>query len=247
MICLFQVLYGMFEIRINKREFLDETDCDPQVAAGSYWFMKLVNRFGGGTRAVKNFLARDMYVRDPNRITKVLDIGSGTCDIPLVITKWAKKQGRRIEFTCVETNQTAIKIAEQNIRKSGYDSIELKNVNFLEFHPRQSFDYATGSMFFHHFEDEQIPALIKKLRSYVRSGILINDLRRNSISYTICFFLVCLLPGRIRHDALLSIRKGFKPDELRRLLSRVENVRVSVKILNFSRLAATVKFNNGVE
>jgi len=235
----------MFETRVNKPEFLDASDCDPQLAAGSYWFMQLVNRLAGGTKAVKNFLARETSECDQTRTLRVLDIGSGTCDIPLAVTKWANKQGRRIEFTCIDTNQTALKIAEQNIRKSGYDSIELKNINFFEFQPRHNFDYAIGSMFLHHFEDEQIPALIKKLRSYVLRGILINDLRRNSISYMICFFIVCLLPGPIRHDALLSICKGFKSDELHRLLSCVENVRVSVEILNFSRLAAIIKFNNG--
>jgi 2-polyprenyl-3-methyl-5-hydroxy-6-metoxy-1,4-benzoquinol methylase len=246
MIYLFLVRYGMFEIRVNKPEFLDAADCEPQLASGSYRFMRLVNRFAGGTGAVKNFLAREMSTCNRTQPIRVLDIGSGTCDIPLAITKWAQKQGRRIEFTCIDTNQTALRIAAQKIKKSSCDSIELKNVSFLEFESRQNFDYAIGSMFFHHLEDEQIPELIKKLRSYIRCGILINDLRRNSISYMICFFLVCLFPDRVRHDALLSIRKGFKPDELQQLLSRVENVHVNVEIVNFSRLAAIVEFNNGI-
>jgi hypothetical protein len=43
----------------------------------------------------------------------------------------------------------------------------------------------------------------------------------------------------------LSIRKGFTRSELRGLLSRVKNADVSVDIVNFSRLAARVRFDSG--
>jgi SAM-dependent methyltransferase len=236
----------MLEVRVNEPEFLDAADCNPQLASGSYMFMRLVNRFAGGTKAVKNFLAREISKCDRSRIIRVLDIGSGTCDIPLAITEWARKKSLKIEFTCIETNETAIKIAEQNIRQSGNDSIVLKNENFLEFESRQHFDYAIGSMFFHHFQDDQILQIIEKLRTCVTRSVLINDLRRNSINYLSCFLFVCFLPGRVRHDALLSVRKGFKSNELHRLLSRMENVQVSVENLNFSRLTAIIRFNRGV-
>ena len=236
----------MLKVRATELEFLDATDCDPQLAFWSYRFMRLVNRFAGGTRAVKNFLAKEISRCARNQSTRVLDIGSGTCDIPLAITDWARRQSKRIEFTCIETNKTALTIAAENIRRSGCDSIELKNENFLEFEPHQRFDYAVGSMFFHHFQDDQIVQIIERLRSYVLRGVLINDLRRNSISYTSCFFLVCVLPTGVRHDALLSIRKGFKTNELYQLLSRVENAEVSVEILNLSRLIAVVRFDHGV-
>jgi SAM-dependent methyltransferase len=208
--------------------------------------MRLVNRFAGGTRAVKSFLAKEISKRDHSRPISILDIGSGTCDIPLAITEWARKKSQRIEFTCIETNETALKIAAENIRKSGYDSIELKNEDLLEFRPRQRFDFAIGSMFFHHFQDDQILRIIEKLRSYVVRAVLINDLRRNSINYISCLFLVCLLPKRVKHDALLSTWKGFKPGELHRLLSRIEHADISVEILNFSRLVAIIRFDHGV-
>ena len=233
----------MFETRANGAEFLDSVDCDPQLAYTSYRFMRLVNRFAGGTRAVKNFLAREISKRDRNQSIRVLDIGSGTCDVPLAVTKWAQRRSQKIEFTCIEINETALKKAAENIRKSGYDSIELKNENILEFDSQQHFDYAIGSMFFHHFKDDQILEIIEKLRSYVLRGVLINDLRRSFVSYMSCLLLVCPLSKGVRHDALLSVRKGFKPDELRRLLSRIDDADVTVKVQNISRLTAAIRFD----
>jgi SAM-dependent methyltransferase len=233
----------MFETRANGAEFLDSVDCDPQLAYTSYRFMRLVNRFAGGTQAVKDFLAREISKRDRNRPIRVLDIGSGTCDVPLAVTKWAQRRSQKIEFTCIEINKTALKKAAENVRKSGFDSIKLKNETILEFDSQQHFDYAIGSMFFHHFKDDQILEIIEKLRSYVLRGVLINDLRRSFVSYMSCLLLVCPLSKGVRHDALISIRKGFKPDGLRRLLSRIDDADVTVKIQNFSRLTAAIRFD----
>ena len=234
----------MFEARASESEFLDAKDCDPQLASISYTFMRLVNRFAGGTKVVKNFLAKEISRNEVRQPMRILDIGSGTCDIPLALTEWARKKTWRIEFTCLEANETALIIAEENIRKSGFDSIELKNENIFEFKPREPFDYAIGSLFFHHLEDEQILILIEKLRSYVLRGILINDLRRNLMCYGGCSVLLCLLPKNLKHDALLSIRKGFKADELSRLLSGLKDARVDVKNHSFSRLTAVIRFDH---
>lgn len=234
----------MFEIRVNKPEFLDAADCDPKLASGSYRLMRLVNRFAGGTRVVKDFLAREISGCDQTRPIRILDIGSGTCDIPLAITKWARKKSLKIEFTCIETNETALKVASENIKKSGLDSIELRHESIFELNCRQHFDYIIGSLFFHHFQNEQILTIIEKLRSYVFKGILINDLRRNPISFAGCSVLVCLLSKDLKHDALLSIRKGFKSEELFRLLSGVQGAHVEVRNQSLSRLAAVIRFDH---
>jgi 2-polyprenyl-3-methyl-5-hydroxy-6-metoxy-1,4-benzoquinol methylase len=233
----------MFDVRATQPEFLDSKDCDPQLAYGSYRLMKWVNHFGGGTKAVANYLATEISRNGSSRSIRILDIGSGICDIPLAILKCARKKSQKIEFTCLETNETALKIAGENIKRSGFDAIELKDESIFEFDCRQDFDYAIGSMFFHHFRDEQILNLIEKLRSYVLKSILINDLRRNLMSYASCRVLACTFSKGLKHDVLLSIRKGFKSKELSRLLGSIENVQVEVRTYGLSRLAAVIRFD----
>jgi SAM-dependent methyltransferase len=233
----------MFDARAIQPEYLDSKDCDPQLAYSSYRFMKWVNRFGGGAKAVMNYLTREISRNGDSRTIRILDIGSGTCDIPLAILKWARKRPQKIEFTCLETNETALKIAAENIKRSGFDAIELKDESIFEFNCMEHFDYAIGSMFFHHFHNEQILNLIEKLRSYVLRSILINDLRRNLMSYACCRILAFSFSKGLKHDVLLSIRKGFKSEELFRLLGGVENAQVEVKTHGLSRLAAVIRFN----
>ncbi len=245
MICLFRVIFNMFDKRETMPEFLDSVDCDSQVVDFSYKFMGLVNRFAGGAKVVKNFLAKEISSGLPNRSIKILDIGSGTCDIPLAVTRWAGEISQKIEFTCIETNEKALKIASRNIKKSGFNTLYLRRQDIFNFEPEQNFDYAIGSLVFHHFQDEQILDIIRKLRSYVRTGILINDLQRNFLNYMSCFLIMGVIPEKLKHDALLSIRKGFRVNELYQLLKGIENVEVTVEKKTISRLAAFVKFDGG--
>jgi SAM-dependent methyltransferase len=233
----------MFSVRATQPEFLDSQDCDPQLAYSSYRLMKWVNRFGGGTKAVKNYLATEISRNGGSRPVRILDIGSGTCDIPLAILKWAGKRPQKIEFTCLETNETALKLAAENIKRSDFDAIELKRESIFEFDAGQDFDYAIGSMFFHHYRDEQILNLVEKLRSYMLKSILINDLRRDLMSYATCRLLACSFSKGLRHDVLLSIRKGFKSKELSHLLGRIKDAQVEVKTYGISRLAAVIRFH----
>ena len=53
--------------------------------------------------------------------------------------------------------------------------------------------------------------------------------------------LVGMLAG-IRHDALLSIRRGFKISELRSLLRQLDSVTVSVEPARWFRIAAIIRF-----
>jgi hypothetical protein len=51
----------------------------------------------------------------------------------------------------------------------------------------------------------------------------------------------------VRHDALLSIRRGFKPVEIRALLQQIDNISVSVETSRWFRVAAVIRFNKGVD
>jgi hypothetical protein len=52
-------------------------------------------------------------------------------------------------------------------------------------------------------------------------------------------------PTGVRHDAQLSIRRGFKINELRTLLDQLNNVTVSVEPVRWFRIAAIIRFKPG--
>jgi hypothetical protein len=113
------------------------------------------------------------------------------------------------------------------------------------YRPADAFDYAMGSMTFHHFTDDQIDKLIVHLRGFVRKAVLINDLHRCLPNYIACFLLALPLDREIRHDGLLSIRRGFKPRELARVLAKHDPEAIVARSW-FCRVAGVLRFDRGV-
>jgi 2-polyprenyl-3-methyl-5-hydroxy-6-metoxy-1,4-benzoquinol methylase len=232
----------VFEERARGLEFLDAPDSDPRLTAESYRFMKLVNRIGGGTRIVRQFLAAELKGQPRDQLIRILDIGAGGGDIPLAILRWARRRGYQIEFTCVDFNAKALEMMQRAIDRSGGDGIRLVEADIFRYQPINNFDYAISSMTFHHFTDVEIHRLITHLCGFVRKALLINDLHRNLLNHLVCSILVIPLDREIRHDALLSIQRGFKPGELRTILKEHDPAPV-VSRSWFSRVAGIVRFD----
>lgn len=234
----------MFDSRATEMEFLDRPDCDPLLAAASYRFMETVNSSFGGTRQVRQFLAAEIAGRSTGAPYRILDIGSGSCDIPLAAIRWSRACGIPLHFTCLEMADHAIDIARGQLARAGDPPVQLLQEDVFTHQPAEPYDYAVTSMCFHHFSNEQILMLLHRLRGFVRSSLLINDLQRSQLASlaTRLLLVVTAAPAGVRHDALLSIRRGFKIDELRTLLRQLDNATVSVEPARWFRIAAIIRF-----
>jgi hypothetical protein len=235
----------VFDSRATATEFLDRPDCDPTLAAASYRFMETVNARFGGIRIVRRFLAAETAGRHARVPLRILDIGSGSCDIPLAVSRWARRHGIPLHFTCLEMADPAIDIARQRLARGGDPAVQLLQEDAFTHQPAEPYDWAMASMCFHHFSDAQILLLLRRLRGFVRRSVLINDLHRSPLASLAALLLLVGRPAGVRHDALLSIRRGFKISELSLLLRQLDGVSVSVEPARWFRLAAVVRFTPG--
>lgn len=235
----------MFESRATAMELLDRPDCDLALAAASYRFMEMVNRRFGGIRTVRRFLAAEAAGRHADAPLRVLDIGSGSCDIPLALSNWARTQGIPLHFTCLERADHAIGIARTQLARACDPAVLLLQEDVFAHQPAEPYDCAVASMCFHHFSEVQILTLLRRLRGFVLTSVLINDLRRSRLASLAATLLLAGTPAGVRHDALLSIRRGFRINELRTLLRRLDGVTVSVRPTRWFRVAATIRFEPG--
>jgi hypothetical protein len=234
----------MFDARATATEFLDRPDCDPTLAAASYRFMETVNGRFGGIRIVRRFLAAETAGRHAGAPLRILDIGSGSCDIPLAVSRWARARGILLHFTCLEMAGHAADIARRQLARAGDPAVQLFQEDVFTHQPAEPYDYAMASMCFHHFSNAQILALLRRLRGFVLHSVLINDLRRSPLASLAARLLLTGTGASagVRHDALLSIRRGFKISELRTLLRQLDRVTVSMKPARWFRIAAIIRF-----
>ncbi len=235
----------MPDSRATTLEFLDQHDCDPALAAASYKFMEIVNFHFGGIRTVRRFLAAETSRHPRDTPFRLLDIGSGSCDIPLAMSRWANIHGIPLHITCLEPSPHAIAIARKQIAQAGGPALQLLQEDVFTHQPAEPYDGAIASMCFHHFSDAQILALLRKLPSFVHGSVLINDLRRSRMATQIARLLLSVTGASagLRHDALLSIQRGFKINEILTLLQQLDNVTVSAEPVRWFRIAAILRFH----
>jgi hypothetical protein len=228
-------------------EFLDRADCDPALAAASYRFMETVNARFGGIRIVRRFLAKETAGRYTGGPFRILDIGSGSCDIPLAVSRWARTYDIPLHFTCLEMAGHAVDIARGQLARAGNPAVQLLQGDAFTHQPAEPYEWAVASMCFHHFSNAQILTLLQRLRGFVRNSVLINDLRRSRLASLATRLLLAGTdtPAGVRHDALLSIRRGFNISELSSLLRQLDRVTVSVEPARWFRVAAIIRFNPG--
>lgn len=233
---------GVFEKRARGLELLDGPDADAQLAQSSYALMRFANASGGGRRVVLDFLDAELARRPDEKTLRILDLGAGCCDIPLAIVTWARRNHCRVEITCLDHNRQALKLASQRIRDLSGGPITLQRADLLTYEPAEAFDYALASMVFHHFTADQIRALVRRLGGFVRNALLVNDLRRCALNYLACYATVRPFASQVRHDALLSIRRGFTIRDLSEILSH-GTVTPTVRTAWFCRVVGILRFD----
>jgi len=233
----------MLEQRSTETEFTEQQNCDPSLVRRAYQGMSVFNRTLGGVKVVRNFIENQRSIIPANRPLRVLDIGSGGCDIPLAVSRWARSKGYEVVFTCVDRNETAVRMCRSWIEQAGEVQVRVVQADIFHYEPSESFDCAVGSMFFHHFTDEEILTLVGRLRGYVKNALLISDLLRYTPIYGAIWLPTVFLSPELRHDVRASVRRGFKLTELRHVLQKLDGVEVKVGRHRFFRALAEVDFN----
>lgn len=186
--------------RATERELLDVGVSEEEVER-SLADLRFVNRWLGGSRSLLR--AAGPYLRGGGRL---LDVGCGSGDLPSFLAR-ANGQVRAVG---VDLKWLHLRHAPADVRRVVAD------VRALPFAPG-SFDVVTASLFLHHFDPPEVAQVIRALFLLTRRALVVNDLRRARVPLLfgrIVFPLVFRSPVSI-YDGLVSIRRAFRPDELR--------------------------------
>lgn len=182
--------------------------------------LKIVNHYLGNGRAVLKHLAA-MSAETADDGFTVLDVATGSADIPVAIAEWARKAGIHVGITAVDLDPLTINIARK--RSESYPEITFAVADgFALPFADQRFDYVLFSKTAHHFPDDMVVRLIKEFSRVARRGYLIVDLRRSRIAYFLIFLMTRIFSrNRLsRSDGPLSVLKSFTTGELAALASR---------------------------
>jgi ubiquinone/menaquinone biosynthesis C-methylase UbiE len=200
-------------------EWMDEPDPDPVQLARSLGDLRRVNRWLGGTRVVLRHLARLVDVH-PRPSWRILDVATGSADIPLSVARWARARGMRVEVVATDNHPTTLALARAHAAADPAVTVEPANALALPF-ADGSFDVALCSTALHHFDAEaDVVRVLRELDRVSRVGVVVNDLTRSRPALLGARLLAATLWRRhtlTRHDGPLSVRRAFTAAELRDL------------------------------
>jgi SAM-dependent methyltransferase len=219
--------------RLNERlahapELLDEPTHEPAELAHSLRQVAQVNRWLGGRRAVLHALRDLLHGGSPHAI---LDVGTGSADIPLAIERWARSRDLDVHITATDLHPQMRAIAAANTAHA--TRIDIAAADALELpYADDSFDIVLLSLTLHHFEPAAQIRVLREASRVARRAIVVNELERCWPNYVGALLLSWSLwrSNRLtRHDGPLSVLRSFRTHELRRLATgaglRIESLR----------------------
>jgi ubiquinone/menaquinone biosynthesis C-methylase UbiE len=203
-------------------ERMDEPDQDPAQLAFSLADLRGVNRWLGSTRVVLHHLSR-LVRRLGRREVRVLDVGTGSGDIPLRVAAWGRAQGRRIRVVATDFHATTLELARRHTAADPDVTVEQADALALP-HEDGAFDFALCSTALHHFDRwEDAVRVIREMDRVGRWGFVVNDLARSRPALVGAHLLAATAWRRhpvTAHDAPLSVRRSFTPAELRAMAAQ---------------------------
>ena len=232
----------------RQREQMDDLDAGGPALIRALEDLRWVNRWLGGYASVQHAL-RPLVKRcrgrreHPNGVTRrgpplrLLDLGAGGADLPAHLVRWADGQGVPLRVTALDANPHAVRYARQALarRLPAYLRARVKveegEALALPF-ADDRFEVATASLFMHHFDAENAVRLLREMQRVASAGIVVSDLHRHPAAYVGVKALAALRPGTsamFRHDAPLSVRRGYRRRELQALAERAGLVGVRLR------------------
>jgi hypothetical protein len=199
--------------------------------------------FGG--RLVTLGHVRRLLRRVPaGRVATVVDLGTGSADIPRALVRWARRAGRPIRVFAVDRDAATLDVAARATR--GYPEIVLLQADALALPlaPR-SVDVAISALTLHHLEPSAAAAVLAAMDRTARVGFVVNDLYRSRAAYALVWLATRVLARNrmSRHDGPLSVLRAYTPQEVRALCARagLAGVRIRRYALLLRQCAVLVK------
>jgi len=196
--------------------------------------IRQLNRWFGSYRLVLRFMRR--WIRSDAQM-RILDIATGSGDIPRLIVDFARKISANIEIDAVDRQAATLEIATK--LSAGYPEISYYEANILKWDRAEAYNVVLCSLTLHHFSDEDAVKVLRRCRKLSKRFVLVSDLRRGFLVRAGVHLLTALIfrEPMTRHDARLSAERAFSFSEMRNLAKRAGWKNFGHKKFRFARQA----------
>jgi 2-polyprenyl-3-methyl-5-hydroxy-6-metoxy-1,4-benzoquinol methylase len=179
--------------------------------------IRQLNRYFGSYSLILKFIGRWIKPGHPQRI---LDLATGSGDIPRLIVDRARSLAAEITIDALDQQPATLEIARK--LSSDYPEISYIKANILEWRAGDPYDIVLCSLALHHFSDCDAVRVLQRCRELSRKFVLVSDLRRGWLTTLGVLLLTAVIfrEPMTRHDARLSVARAFSFEEMDALASQ---------------------------
>ncbi len=216
---------GMQRVRVP--ELMDAPDADRGELSRALGFIRWVNHSMGGSAALIRWL--DLWSKGwpTGKPMTLLDVATGSADVPIAARVWARKRGLDLRITAIDLHPTTLDLAREYLSASDpklAEGVELVAADALEMVDRfgiANFDVAHAGLFLHHLSEINAMNVLRQMDRVSRVGLVWNDLVRSRAGFAAIHAMTIGAPEMVRHDARVSVRAGFTKREALDIAHRV--------------------------
>ena len=212
--------YNPFTMRrVLTPELMDDPELDPVEhgrALRGLARLNAISRSDGILWPAIRELARNV-----GRRLSVLDIATGSGDVPMALARRAKREGVEIDLHACDMSETALTHAKVRADRHGLH-VNLWRHDAVAQPFDRRFDVVTCSLFLHHLDQEHSGRFLQNAASAADHTLLVSDLRRDPAGLAVAWGASRLATrSRIVHvDAVKSVRAAYTPHEMAELAAR---------------------------
>jgi 2-polyprenyl-3-methyl-5-hydroxy-6-metoxy-1,4-benzoquinol methylase len=202
---------------------MDDLSCTGRVLDRTLIELEVINKWLGGNQVTIDAVAQLLKFWKKEKEVTIADLGCGGGDMLRIIDDWAKKENFKVKLVGIDANPHIIEFARKNL--TGYPHIELRTMNiFSRDFEREKFDIVLGTLFYHHFTNEELIKFFGLLKQHAKLGFAINDIHRHWLAYYSIKFLTSAFSksDMVKYDAPLSVLRSFKRRELTEILQAAD-------------------------
>lgn len=203
--------------RHRQPEVMDQPDLDPHQHTAALHSLARINYWSRSVGILWSPL-RQLAERLGVKSLTVLDLATGSGDIPLGLWSKARRKGIDLQILGCDVSDCAVEAARaQNIQQGAAVRFEQRDV--LADPPTVQYDAVICSLFLHHLEEDQAVQLLRIMSTAARHLLLVNDLERSVTGFLLVKLATRLLSRSpvVWIDGPRSVEGAFSLAEARKL------------------------------
>lgn len=199
-----------FSRRHDGPELMDTEEPPPAEFSRTLSELDFINRTLGGYAAT--LAALEALVPPGLKRLTVLDVGCADGAAAVLIQDWARARGLDAEVHGIDLSGSAVALAAPRRRQG----LSFERRDLFELPEAAAYDVVHASLMLHHCPGAAAQRALRAMHARARLGVAINDLHRHPFAFHAVSALTRAFSHDrlIRHDAPLSVLRGFTRAEL---------------------------------